>query len=115
VAAGIDRDGHAGDAFETGESRRPVFQDSEIVTLLFMLATLPVLPSVLRGLELPGLPWFVAGYLCMAGAYVCTIAEGFVWPEALNLLEHLGYAGSGACILRGVIYLVRARRRELGA
>ena len=88
-----------------------VFQYSEVVTLLFTLVTLPVLPVILRGLELPGKRWFVAGYLAMASSYVFTVAEGVLWPRAFNFLEHLGYAVAGVCVLGGVIALSRAERR----
>ncbi len=91
-----------------------MFQDSEIVTLLFMLATLPVLPAAIRGLDLPGLGWFVAGYLSMGAGYVFTVAEGFVWPDAFNLVEHVAYACGGLFVLAGVLALVKARRAELG-
>jgi hypothetical protein len=88
-----------------------VFQDSEIVTLLFTLATLPVLPVILRGLQLPGRRLFVAAYLCMAAGYVFTVVEGIIWRDAFNFVEHLAYAASGLCMLAGVIALTRAERR----
>jgi len=88
-----------------------VFQDSEIVTLLFTLATLPVLPVILRGLQLAGRRFFVAGYVWMVSGYVFTMAEGVLWHTAFNFVEHLAYAASGLCMLAGVIALTRAERK----
>jgi hypothetical protein len=88
-----------------------VFQDSEIVTLLFTLATLPVLPMILRGLELPGKRWFVGGFVAMTSAYVFTVAEGIAWSVTFNFLEHMGYTVAGVCMLAGVLALTRVAPR----
>lgn len=87
-----------------------MFQDSEIVTLLFTLATLPVIPVILRGLELAGRRFFIAGYACMIVGYVFTVAEGVLWHAAFNFLEHVVYAASALCLLAGVTALTRAER-----
>lgn len=85
-----------------------VLQDGEVITLLVMLTALPVLSIVRRELTLPGLRWFVGGYLCLTVACGASVAESVIWPTALDLVEHLAYALGGLCLLTGVGALLNA-------
>ncbi len=86
-------------------------QDSELVTLLFAVAALPVLPLALRGLRLPGLRLFTAGFVWATVGYAATVLEGFFWRDTLEVVEHLSFAVSGLSFLAAVLVLRRAERR----
>ena len=51
-----------------------------------------------------------AFYAGMTG-WIMTVAEGFVWPKALNLAEHLSYAVSSA-LLAAWCWVVLGRRER---
>ena len=68
-------------------------QENEIVTLVLAFAV--VLFAGLRRHELDGLPrvgLLRLAFLAFLASWVATVAEGFIWPDALNLVEHAGFA-----------------------
>jgi hypothetical protein len=71
------------------------YQPSEIATLILFLAFGPVIIVALRRTlhPVPSSCYIALG--AMFGAYVFTVAEGFIFPELLNLLEHACYAVAG--------------------
>lgn len=70
-------------------------QPSEVANLILFLAFGPVIIVALRRTMkvVPSMCYVALG--AMLGAYVFTVAEGFIWPVALNLLEHVCYAVAG--------------------
>ncbi len=80
-------------------------------TLAFALAALPVLPIALRGLRLPGVRLFTAGFVSATIGYAATVLEGVFWRGAFELIEHLSFAASGLAFLAAVVVLRRAERR----
>lgn len=90
-----------------------MYQESEIVVLLMAVFLTPLIYVVFRTVRLPGKRWFVFAYGAMMVAYVCTVIEGYLAPDVFNMLEHLGYAISGAGFVGGAwSMLVAARRRR---
>jgi hypothetical protein len=72
-----------------------VYQESESVDLLLVAFLSPIMAASVRAIRLPGKRWFIGAYLALVTGYVFTVAEGFVWPDAFNVLEHASYALSG--------------------
>jgi hypothetical protein len=91
-----------------------VLQDSELVTLLFTLAALAVLPVIARGLTLPGLRLFVAGFVSVACGGVCAVAATSRFRETVALLEHVFDAAAGVSFLAALVVLWRAQRHHEG-
>lgn len=68
-------------------------QENEIVTLVLAFAV--VLFAGLRRRELDDLPRvgiLRLAFLAFLASWVATVAEGFVWPEALNVVEHAAFS-----------------------
>jgi hypothetical protein len=84
------------------------FQQSEIVTLLMTIVLTPVVVSQLRRVEIPGRWAFFAAYFSIAVAYVATVAEGVLLPDAFNILEHGGIAFAGVFIAAGLWAITRS-------
>lgn len=72
-------------------------QQSEIIALVLAVALTPVVIWTYRGISLPSKPLLAWGLGAILGAYAATVAESFIAPDALNLLEHLLYAVAGVC------------------
>lgn len=82
-----------------------MYQESEIVDLLLVAFLSPIMATSVRAIQLPGKRWFIAAYLALVTGYVFTVAEGFVWPDAFNVLEHAAYALSGVLFTVAVFRL----------
>lgn len=87
-----------------------MYQASELVDLLMVAFLTPIMAASVRAIHLAGKRWFIAGYLALVAGYVFTFVEGFVWPDAFNLLEHACYAASGILFVVAVHELWRAAR-----
>lgn len=68
-------------------------QENEIVTLVLAFAV--VLFAGIRRRELDDLPrvgLLRLAFLAFLCSWVATVAEGFFWPTALNIVEHAAFA-----------------------
>jgi hypothetical protein len=72
------------------------------------IALIPVVVWTYRGIELPGKPLLACALSAMFGAYVATVAEGFVAPTVFNALEHLLFAVGGLCFAVLSVIVIRA-------
>lgn len=70
-------------------------QPNEVATLTVGIVCALVLLCSLRASSLPGAAPFLAGFAAVLAAQVFTVAEGFRWATALNLLEHACLAAAG--------------------
>lgn len=68
---------------------------NELVTLILGMSALGffVLGRV-RIRELPGWRLFLLTFALLVAGWVLTVLEGFFWPIALNLVEHICYTVS---------------------
>lgn len=82
-------------------------QQSELIILVLSIALIPVVVWTYRGIDLPGKP-LACALGAMFGAYVATVAEGFVAPTILNALEHLLFAIGGLCFAALCVIVIRA-------
>lgn len=89
-----------------------MYQESEIVDLLMVAFLTPIMASSVRAIHIAGKRWFVGAYLALVTGYVFTVAEGFVWPDGLNVLEHACYAISGALFAIAAYQLWIASSRQ---
>jgi hypothetical protein len=85
-----------------------VVQQSELIILVLSIALVPVVVWTYRGIELPGKPLLACALGAMFGAYVTTVAEGFVAPTSLNALEHLLFAVGGLSFAALCVIVIRA-------
>ncbi len=82
-----------------------VVQPSEIADLLMMMVLGPIIIiAVRRALPAAVLPVSIALGL-MATGYVATVAEGFLFPEFFNLVEHASYAFAGFVFVWLLLFL----------
>lgn len=86
-----------------------LIQPSELQTLILALALTPVMVWAYRGIDLPHRRWLAFAIAAMMGAYVATVAEGFVANKFLNDVEHLLYALAGCFFLITSISLLKWR------
>ncbi|MCK4514528.1 MAG: hypothetical protein KAU31_04680 [Spirochaetaceae bacterium] len=72
-----------------------MIQQNELVTLILGMGALGffVLGRV-RIRELPRWRFFLLSFTALCVGWVLTVLEGFFWPAALNLAEHICYAVS---------------------
>jgi len=76
-----------------------MIQENEVVMLMLGLGILVFFAmGRLRIREFPEWRVFLLGYAVLNLAWVCTVLEGFLWGDALNLLEHLCYAASSVLV-----------------
>ncbi len=76
-----------------------MFQQNEVITLLLGLGASVFLAAYWRRLEgFPERGLFVGSYGVLLAGWVFTVAEGFVFPRLLNVLEHLCYALSSGLL-----------------
>lgn len=87
------------------------FEEGEIVGLILVLTLSPMLAVALREMRFPGKALSVAGYGAIAIGLIVTVAEAYVFPEALNVLEHTAYASGGVLAALGIFRIAKAARR----
>jgi hypothetical protein len=90
-------------------------QESEIVDLLLVAFLTPIMATSVRAIRIAGKRWFVAAYLVLVSGYVFTVAEGHVWADGFNALEHAAYALSGILFAVAALRLLRASREGTAA
>ncbi len=90
-----------------------MIQANELILLLFGLgAFVFILLNNARLKQLPVLSLFVHGFYCLLAGWFFTVVEGFVWPRAFNVLEHIAYFTSAVLLLLWCIQLVRKRGKR---
>ena len=72
-----------------------MFQESEIINLLFGLTSILILILLFRYTWLPKRRYIRTGFAFILCAYVFTVAEGVALRELFNILEHASYALGG--------------------
>lgn len=87
------------------------FQESEIVSLAVALAFVLSIAFLRRAIRPPRIPLIYAGIFSLVGGHVCTVAEGILWYELFNALEHVCYAASGILFAVGCWRLARRADR----
>ena len=76
-----------------------MFQQNEVITLLLGLGASVFLAAYWRRLEgFPAKGLFAGSYAALLMGWVFTVAEGFVFPRLLNVLEHVCYALSSGLL-----------------
>jgi hypothetical protein len=81
----------------------PLVHPNEIVDMVIALLAVPILLRIVRVRPHREALYFSLGYGFMLLALVATIAEGLIWPDLLNDVEHLCYAASGIAFLMAII------------
>ena len=89
-----------------------MYQESEIVELLMVAFLTPIMAASVRAIHLTGKRWFIAAYLVIVAGYASSVAEGFVWFDVFNTLEHACYATAGVLYAIAAVRLGRATREE---
>jgi hypothetical protein len=88
-------------------------QANELILFLFGLGGLVfLLYSNARLKNLRELALLLYGFYFLLAAWALTVAEGFVWPRTLNVLEHLAYLASAVMILLWCIRLLYKRGKR---
>ena len=82
-------------------------QENELIGLILGVGVLIfVLVNRSRLASLPAAKVFLASYYILLAGWALTVLEGFIWNQALNLLEHICYALS-AVLLTAWIWRAR--------
>ena len=77
-----------------------MIQANELILLVFGMGGLIfILLSNVRLKKLPEIAFLLYGFYSLLAAWVFTVAEGFIWPRTLNVLEHLAYLASALFVL----------------
>lgn len=84
-----------------------MYQDSEVVSLVMCLIS-AVFIGRFRNRDIPQFRYFYWGLLLMCVSFVGTVAEGFLWPDLFNAIEHLSSAVSGLLFAVACFNLMRA-------
>ncbi len=74
-----------------------MFQESEIINLIFGVVALSVFIGMYKKTWLPRRKLILAGFLFMLSASLFTVLEGIFWLDAFDLLEHISYGLAGVC------------------
>ncbi len=92
-----------------------MFQESEVVNLLVGLGSAMVVALIARRVPMPKGGLLYGGFGSLLLGYAFTVLEGFAWPEALNLAEHLCYAAAGVLFLAFVAGAAAPRAADRGS
>lgn len=81
-----------------------MFYPNEIANLLFGIVGTILLFLLFRKAGIPRFRLLASAFLLILAANLLTVAEGVLWGDFLNLLEHMSYAAAGlvfavACLL----------------
>lgn len=78
-----------------------MFQANELVNLLLAVLLVPL--TIVGVLRIGGRrhPAIMVGYVLVVSACVLTVAEGLIWADALDLLEHFALASAGVAYAIG--------------
>lgn len=94
--------------YDRGQRVDPLVHPNEVVNLLIALIAVPMFLRLAKTKPKGEVTFFAAGYVALLGALVVTIAEGFVAPDAMNVLEHFLYSASGLLFLMAVVRLPKS-------
>ena len=84
-----------------------MIQASEVLSLAFDIIVVFFIIVLYRTGAIPRYIYFFIGYGCVLLSNVFTVAEGFVFPDVLNMLEHLSYFASGVFFFLGFVQYFR--------
>ena len=85
-----------------------MIQENEAIQLLLGVGALVfILVNRRRLRDRPGSGALQGAVVLMVGGWACTVLEGYLWPAALNLLEHACYLGASALVL---VWILASRR-----
>ncbi|HEY3317064.1 MAG TPA: hypothetical protein VGK50_01390 [Coriobacteriia bacterium] len=85
-------------------------QASEVVNLLLMLLLVPVTVAAARGVDYPGRRWLAVGFFTIAGVYVFSIAERYLFGNPVFPFKQLLIAVAGTAFAIGTWQLALALR-----
>lgn len=71
-----------------------MYQDSEVACLVMCVIAAGLIGRF-SNKEIPQFRYFYWGFLCLGSSFLATVAEGFLWPDLFNSIEHLSAAVSG--------------------
>lgn len=80
-----------------------MIQTSEVLNLVFDTIGIVLVFSLYRIGVIHRYTYIFTGFLCVWLSNIFTVMEGFVFPEALNILEHVSYFASGIFFLVGIV------------
>lgn len=87
-----------------------MIQTSELLNLVFDSIGLGVIIALYRERIIARYTLLFLGFFFVWLSNVCTVLEGFTFPDPLNFLEHFFYAASGLLFFIGFLkYFVRPR------
>ena len=77
-----------------------MINENEVVLLLLCIGVLIFTINKRREYKrIPGWRLLLAAFCIFSAGVVCTVVEGFIWADLLNILEHLLYACSSFVLL----------------
>jgi len=91
-----------------------MFQQSEVVNLIFALLITLFFLLFSRGYRRPRFPFLYLGFFFMLLAYIFSVVELVIAPVFFNLAEDFCYGLSGIFFLIGCLRLVRKREDGFG-
>lgn len=91
-----------------------MIRPTEIQVLMTAIAFAPLVIWALHGTELPRDRWLMTGLVAMLVAYIATVAEAFVFPDALNFIEHALYFVGALCFAVTSLGLIELARADQG-
>lgn len=78
-------------------------QISEVLSLIFNSLGLIVVIALYRAGTIPRHPHLFAGFVCVWTGNVCTVAEGFIFYDLLNVMEHLFFVSAALLFCAGLL------------
>ncbi|BEH09347.1 MULTISPECIES: hypothetical protein [Geobacter] len=88
-----------------------MYQESEIFNLVLGVISLIFFTGFgTRRLNIPRS--LLIAYGCLLLSYLFTVVEGFIAPDAFNLLEHLAVAVAGVVFAYACLHISRVRNSE---
>lgn len=76
-----------------------MIQDNEVLALCMTLGVIILITINFRNFQkIPYFSLLFSGLCLLAAAWSLSILEGFLWPSAVNLTEHIFYLLSAVCL-----------------
>lgn len=89
-----------------------MFQESEIINLVIVFISIPILLSIRRKILSQELRLIYPGFFLILAAYLFTVIEGVFWKDLFNLLEHASYAFAGLLFASGCRSIIRQPKQR---
>jgi hypothetical protein len=86
-----------------------VYYPNEVASLIFGFIAAVIILLLFRKKDLPRFRLIFTAFLFILAANFFTVAEGFLLPELLNILEHVSYALAGLLFTALCWSMVRTR------